>query len=78
MAKEQKRKPAKLQNLKYRYNKAMRLGNFQEAKKISAYAKIVHGPNIDEEYHAKLEQKRDPKDPFGLGRISKNKRVKYG
>lgn len=78
MAKKEKRKPAKLQNLKYRYNKAMKLGDFQEAKKINSYAKSVHGANIDEEYHAKLEQKADPKDPFGLGKISKNKRIKYG
>jgi predicted RNA-binding protein with EMAP domain len=72
------RKPAKLQGLRYRYNKAMKLGKFNEAKKIDAYAKSVHGSSIDEEYHAKLEQKQDPKDPFGLGKTQKNRRIKYG
>ena len=72
------KKPAKLQNLRYRYNKAMKLGNFNEAKKIDTYGKSVHGVSIDEQYHADLDKKMDPRDPFGLGKMPKNKRIKYG
>ena len=56
----------------------MKEGDFNKAKEISYYALHVHGANIDEEYHSKLEQKQDPRDPFGLGKMPKNKRIKYG
>jgi hypothetical protein len=71
-------KKPKLQNLKYRFNKFMKEGDFSKAKQLSKYTESIHGVNLDEEYHAKLEAKQDPRDPFGLGKMSGFKKIKYG
>jgi hypothetical protein len=42
---------------------------------VSERADALYGRNIDQEFHAKLESKRDPKDPFGIG---KTRKLRYG
>lgn len=68
----------KLQNLRYRFNKFIKEGNFPKAKELSKYSQVLHGVNLDEEYHAKLASKEDPRNPFNLGRVSGYKKQKYG
>ena len=70
-----KNKKPDLQNLKYRFNKVYKQGNWRKAKEVSEYAKSIHGVDIDEAYHANLEQKEDYRDPYKIGRTRK---IKYG
>ena len=72
------KKPPKLNNLKYRFNKLMKEGDFNKAKALSKYAQSLHGVSLDEQYHAKQQKKYNPKDPFGLGGISGYKKQNYG
>ena len=72
------KKPPKLQNLRYRFNKFIKEGDFSKAKQLSRYSQSIHGVNLDEEYHAKLASQEDPRNPFGLGKISGHKKQKYG
>ena len=72
------KKPPKLQNLRYRFNKLMKEGDFSKAKSLSRYSQSIHGVNLDEEYHAKLEAKQDPRNPFNLGKLSGYKKQRYG
>ena len=73
-----KKQPPKLQNLRYRFNKLFKECDFKKAKELSRYSQSIHGVNLDEEYHAKLAAKQDPRDPFGLGKIAGYKKQKYG
>tara|TARA_Y100000004_G_C8704313_1_gene323059 strand:- start:45 stop:272 length:228 start_codon:yes stop_codon:yes gene_type:complete len=73
-----KKQPPKLANLRYRFNKLIKEGDYKKAKELSRYSQSIHGVNLDEEYHAKLSSKEDPRDPFGLGRIPGYKKQKYG
>ena len=73
-----KKQPPKLQNLRYRFNKPFKEGDFKKAKELSRYSQSIHGVNLDEEYHAKLAAKQDPRDPFVLGKIAGYKKQKYG
>jgi len=70
-----KDKKPDLNNLRYRYNKLYKKGDYRKAKQVSDYAKSIHGFDIDEAFHSNLESKQDPRDPFGIG---KTKRIKYG
>jgi len=73
-----KKQPPKLANLRYRFNKLIKEGDYKKAKELSRYSQSIHGVNLDEEYHAKLSSKEDPRDPFGLGRMPGYKKQKYG
>ena len=73
-----KKQPPKLANLRYRINKLIKEGDYKKAKELSRYSQSIHGVNLDEEYHAKLSSKEDPRDPFGLGKIPGYKKQKYG
>jgi hypothetical protein len=73
-----KKQPPKLANLRYRFNKLIKEGDYRKAKELSRYSQSIHGVNLDEEYHAKLSSKEDPRDPFGLGRMPGYKKQKYG
>ena len=61
--------------LRYRFNYFYKRGEWDEAKKVSERANALYGGDIDQEFHAKLESKRDPKDPFGIG---KTRKLRYG
>jgi len=60
---------------RYRYNYFYKRGDFSKAKKVSERADALFGRDIEHEYHAKMESKRSPKDPFGIGRT---KKLRYG
>ena len=72
------KKPPKLQNLRYRFNKFMKEGDFSKAKQLSRYSQSIHGVNLDEEYHAKLAAKEDPLDHYSLGKVSGHKKQNDG
>ena len=73
-----KKQPPKLANLRYRFNKLFKEGDFKKAKELSRYSQSIHGVNLDEEYHARLAAKEDPRDPIGLGKVPGYKKQKYG
>ena len=59
--------------LRYRFNYFYKRGEWDEAKKVSESANALFGRNLDQEFHAKIQD--DPRDPFGIG---KAKKIKYG
>ena len=69
------KKQPDLNYFRYRYNFLYKRGQYAEAKKVSERADALFGRNIDQEFHAKLESKRNPKDHFGIG---KTRKLRYG
>jgi hypothetical protein len=67
--------PDKKRRLRYKYKKLYTTGKVREAKEFSQQSVDKYGYNLEMEYHLKQEQKEDPKDPFGIGRVRK---LRYG
>ena len=59
--------------LRYRFNYFYKRGQWEDAKKVSDRADALFGRNLDQEFHAKIQD--NPRDPFGIG---KAKKIKYG
>tara|TARA_R100000458_G_C8228511_1_gene210885 strand:+ start:268 stop:492 length:225 start_codon:yes stop_codon:yes gene_type:complete len=74
MAKKQKYK-YDLNYLSNAYSRHYRKGEMDRAKIYSVMAEKIHGVNLENIFHNRLEKREQAKGPHGLGRI---KKIKYG
>ena len=73
-----KKKEKNKHDLKYLYARYVKFYNKAEMEKAEEYNQIslsLHGIDLSQRYHSKLEKRSQSKGDFGLG---KTKRLRYG
>ena len=75
MAKKEKKNKYELQYLYNSYKKYYKRVDLDKANKYNDMAIQLHGVDLRDRYHAKLEKKEENSGMFGIG---KTKKLKYG
>ena len=75
MAKQKRKIKHDVKYLYARYIKFYKKGDMEKANEYHTLAMQLHGVDLSQRYHIKLEKREQAKGAFGLG---KTKRLRYG